>query len=241
MYPTGVSGPDPTKVMGRRVGAYLVDLVLYLIVLVVLFAALADQVTFDEAASRPDCDVVSQDFFDEEELQIECDDAFSLTVNDDVYLLEYGQFFLLLVVPPFLYYVVLQGLTGATLGKALFGIRVVRLDGRAPGIGRAFLRWLLLPFTLIELIAALVSDGNRRLGDKLGGTRVVAASAAGAPITPQGAGPYAVPYGSAPPPPPPSGGPQWDSARNAYIQWDPSLNRWMQWSDGEQRWKDIDT
>ena len=48
--------------MGRRVGAYLVDVVLYFVALVVLFAAFSDQVSFDEAASRPDCEVVVEEF-----------------------------------------------------------------------------------------------------------------------------------------------------------------------------------
>jgi len=41
-----------------------------------------------------------------------------------------------------LYYAVFEGLWGAALGKALFGLRVVRLNKSAPGISRALLRAL---------------------------------------------------------------------------------------------------
>src|SRR3546814_12956826 len=39
--------------------------------------------------------------------------------------------------------VVLQGLTGWTIGKLITGLRVVGEDGRAPGLGKALLPWVL--------------------------------------------------------------------------------------------------
>ena len=42
-----------------------------------------------------------------------------------------------------LHLVVVQGLTGRTLGKLLTGIRTVREDGRPPGLVKAFLRWIM--------------------------------------------------------------------------------------------------
>ena len=83
---------------------------------------------------------------------------------------------------------VMQGLTGKTPGKAMLGIKVVKADGTAPGIGRAFLRHLLwivddfpyaIPF-LTGFIAALVSQNNQRIGDMVAGTYVVDRNFAGA-------------------------------------------------------------
>jgi uncharacterized RDD family membrane protein YckC len=48
-----------------------------------------------------------------------------------------------------LYFSIVEGIWGAGLGKQLKGLRVVRKNGRAPGIGRAFLR-ILIPVLCIE-------------------------------------------------------------------------------------------
>jgi hypothetical protein len=87
-------------------------------------------------------------------------------------------------------YVILQGVTGATPGKALAGIRVVRQDGAAPGMGRALVRslmWIVdaqpcgLP--LVGFITAVSSKGHRRVGDMAAQTFVVLSEAAGHPVT----------------------------------------------------------
>jgi uncharacterized RDD family membrane protein YckC len=75
--------------------------------------------------------------------------------------------------------VVLQGLTGATVGKVLAGIRVVGPDGNPPGVLRALLRTVFLvvdafPY-VIPLLGWLVALGNsrhRRFGDYAAGTMV---------------------------------------------------------------------
>src|SRR3546814_1986520 len=68
--------------------------------------------------------------------------------------------------------VVLQGLTGWTIGKLITGLRVVGEDGRAPGLGKALLRWVLwvldgFPYVLplVGGIVALTTVGHRRVGD----------------------------------------------------------------------------
>jgi hypothetical protein len=124
--------------------------------------------------------------------------------------------------------VVLTGLTGASIGKFVSGVRVVRPDGRVCGIGRAILRWLLwivdaFPYfaPLVGFITALSSQGNRRVGDMAAGTYVVRSSAVGQPVAvgsggyqPGAAAPTAVAYGA------PSADAQWDPARQAWIRWD---------------------
>ena len=84
-------------------------------------------------------------------------------------------FFLLVV----LYYIVLEGYLGQTLGKMLLGIEVVREETEAvPGIGAAAIRTLLrlvdgFFFYLVAFIAVLASAKNQRLGDMAARTLVV--------------------------------------------------------------------
>ncbi|UCF78607.1 MAG: RDD family protein [Candidatus Eiseniibacteriota bacterium] len=77
------------------------------------------------------------------------------------------------------YYVLLEGLSGATIGKRALGIRVVSTDGRRPGIVRGFLRNLLrlvdgLPaLNILGVIAIVRSPERARIGDAVAKTRVV--------------------------------------------------------------------
>lgn len=80
-----------------------------------------------------------------------------------------------------LYFVVLEGRWGVTLGKLATKIRVVDLQGRAPGYGRAVVRMLLRLIEVNPLLAGGVPAGviascsktKRRLGDMLAGTYVL--------------------------------------------------------------------
>ncbi|MEW6638775.1 MAG: RDD family protein [Actinomycetota bacterium] len=77
------------------------------------------------------------------------------------------------------YYIVLEGYLGQTLGKMLFGIKVVReADGQVPGIKAAAIRTVLrvidgLFSYLVAFIAVLASSKNQRLGDMAAKTLVV--------------------------------------------------------------------
>jgi uncharacterized RDD family membrane protein YckC len=81
--------------------------------------------------------------------------------------------------------VVPQVVAGTSLGKALFGIRVVRADGSQPGFFRSSIRvaaWLIDALSIllpIGLWLAIFTPGHRRVGDYLAGTYVVERSAAG--------------------------------------------------------------
>jgi uncharacterized RDD family membrane protein YckC len=78
-----------------------------------------------------------------------------------------------------LYFVVLEGWPGATLGKWMLGLRVVGLDGSRAGLWRGALRNLLrlvdgLPvFSLLGVILIQLSRERARCGDRIAGTRVV--------------------------------------------------------------------
>ena len=77
-----------------------------------------------------------------------------------------------------LYFVFLEGLAGATLGKWLLGIRVVRLDRSKPGLARSLGRNLLrlvdgLPaLNVVGVVLILRSPEKARFGDRWAGTRV---------------------------------------------------------------------
>jgi uncharacterized RDD family membrane protein YckC len=75
------------------------------------------------------------------------------------------------------FYVALQRRHGRTPGKRLAGIRVVDARGAVPTTGALAKRTiptLIEYFYVIALIAMLTSDYRQRLGDRWGGTYVVA-------------------------------------------------------------------
>lgn len=77
------------------------------------------------------------------------------------------------------YYIVPEALFGASFGKLLAGLRVVRVDGRALGLGSVVTRNVLrlidgLPFlNLVGGLFVLSTASSQRLGDLAAGTTVV--------------------------------------------------------------------
>jgi len=86
-----------------------------------------------------------------------------------------GAYFLIF----FLYFAVLEGYVGQTLGKKLLKIKVVKENGEACGFRPAFVRTILriidaLPFLyIIGMILIARSDKKQRLGDSIAKTVVV--------------------------------------------------------------------
>jgi uncharacterized RDD family membrane protein YckC len=84
--------------------------------------------------------------------------------------------FLLLM---FLYFVLLEGLTGVTLGKWMAGLRVIGVEGGSPGLIKSLLRNVLrlvdgLPaFCILGVVLISTSAERARFGDRVAGTRVV--------------------------------------------------------------------
>lgn len=76
-------------------------------------------------------------------------------------------------------YQLIGNLTGATLGKRLIGLRLIRRDGAPPGFGRALIRaavWMLgTPVASFGFLVALLNKENRALHDFASGTVVVEA------------------------------------------------------------------
>jgi uncharacterized RDD family membrane protein YckC len=84
--------------------------------------------------------------------------------------------FLLIMI---LYFVLLEGLIGVTLGKWIAGLRVERAGGGKPGLIKGFLRNVLrivdgLPvFSILGIVLILTSVERARFGDRIAGTRVI--------------------------------------------------------------------
>ena len=243
---------DPTAVVGRRVGAFIVDMIIAQLFYWPFFFLLADSADADLATCSGTC----------------------LTLNDTVYGVGGGTSILLNLISiayTVLVFVLLQGFKGITPGKLLFGIRTVNGEGQPPGPIRALIRHLLLIVDLIPycipgllgLILMITQNNHQRVGDKAAKTFVVGKNDMGRPIpgadgglpaaAPVGAGAPAGPYAAAAPAAtpaaaPPGGQPaapagteaQWDPARNAYIQWDPNQQQWLQFDDATQQWRPID-
>ncbi len=74
------------------------------------------------------------------------------------------------IIVAFIYHWLLEGAFGATLGKAIVGVRVTSQSGGVPGLGSSAIRNAFrlvdaLPFYLIGFFVAAFSRSRRRLGD----------------------------------------------------------------------------
>lgn len=185
----------PTKVIGRRVGAILIDsLIVFAFNAIVFFLMAQTEEDIIRGLGEGDIDLTTSTYF-------------NLDLGDDQYSLVGSDFtiwLLITTVVGILYWMVLPGLKGWTVGKLITGIRVVKDDGTCPaGIGKNVVRQLLwiadyfpyfIPY-LTGFIVALTNDRNKRVGDIVAGTLVVRASAAGQPIAAgAGAAPGARPF-----------------------------------------------
>ncbi|HEX6425924.1 MAG TPA: RDD family protein [Acidimicrobiales bacterium] len=213
--PQAPSG-DPTAVMGRRTGAWVVDFLLFMLVAMFVgpspLSPLAEYVDTDEFPGIT-CEVIESGN----------DVSTCLEFGDRLYFTEGGDAAIALLVlwvafP--LVYAAVQGATGASPGKALFGVRVVDEQGNHPGFGRSLGRtalWIvdLAPWIipgLVGFIVGLTSKGHRRVGDMAAKTFVVSKAHSGPVVVPgltpaaPGHGPSSQPWG-APPPGAHAGGP----------------------------------
>ncbi len=217
-YQAGAPAADPSRAVGLRLAAWLVDLLLYLLVWFLTFLPLAERA--DDPASG-----FGEGFCTRLGETSSFNECFNL--NGTAWYTTGGRTLahLALLLAWFLgIHVLLQGLTGGSLGKLLTGVRVVREDGSPPGVGRALVRSLFwavdgLPCCgpIVGLITMLSTRRKQRVGDLVAKTFVVRAAERDRPVTPAepsapaGYPPYPgyPPAGSppAPPGPPPPGYP----------------------------------
>src|SRR5680860_940437 len=88
--------------------------------------------------------------------------------------------YLMLSLPAFLYYVLLESImNGQTVGKYLMQIRVVKLDGSKPGFACYFIRWILRIIDVVlttggvAVLTILIKGTGQRVGDIAAGTTVI--------------------------------------------------------------------
>src|SRR3954454_6189460 len=183
-YPGAVPYSDPTAVQGRRIGAFFIDAAILTVVAVVLFFPFHSEESRTQALREGKCHITSNTFNDS--VTTTCD-GFTFESEGTVYFADPAWFWANLAVSA-AYYVVLQGILGATLGKLMVGLRVVRPDGSIAHVGWAGLRWLFffvdgpLTFFICGLVTFLVSKGHRRVGDMIASTYVVRAASVGQPV-----------------------------------------------------------
>jgi uncharacterized RDD family membrane protein YckC len=174
---------DPTAILGRRYGAFFIDAAICLFVFGLLFFPFATSRTRAETLRLPGCHLSTTD-----SSQVQCDNRVVITVNDTVYEANLGAFIGLSVLFTLLYFALMEGLTGGSLGKHMTGARVVTVSGEHIGIPRALVRWALfavdgpLSLFLCGIITSSVSKGHRRLGDMAAGSYVVHRDDVGQPI-----------------------------------------------------------
>lgn len=103
-----------------------------------------------------------------------------LLVTMDVEFEDQWAFYMVLNLPAFLYYVILETLMdGKTVGKSLVNIRVVKLDGSKPNFSSYFVRWVLriLDVALssggVAVLTILLRGKGQRVGDIAAGTTVI--------------------------------------------------------------------
>ncbi|CAN5122973.1 hypothetical protein BH18ACT4_BH18ACT4_08050 [soil metagenome] len=233
--------------MGRRVAAYVIDSVIGMAIYFGLVVALAE----DSGEAADDAFKLATEV---------TSDGTLVQLGRTIYELDTGRLWLVILATlayAAVVYVVLHGLTGATPGNAAVGIRAVKDDGRAPGLGKAFIRWVLFvvdgfPYVipmLVGFVVAMTSPERRRVGDRAAGTWVVARSAVGRPVaTAAPSQPYGG-YGYQPGPA--AGYPQAPLAQQPWAstpapaatvpaadepRWDDARGTYIRWDAVQQRW-----
>ena len=183
-WPQQPAAFDATSVLGRRYGAFLIDAAISLIVFGAVFFATATTHTRAEMLQMPGCHLSASD-----SSQVECNNRAVITVNDTVYEAEGGPYFLACFIFTILYFALMEGLAGATLGKLMTGLRVVTPEGQKCGLGRALVRWVVfavdgpLSLFICGIVTSSVSSGHRRLGDMAAGTYVIGKADVGRPVS----------------------------------------------------------
>ena len=88
--------------------------------------------------------------------------------------------YLLVSLPAFLYYVLLETfLNGKTVGKNVMNTRVVKLDGSRPSFANYFVRWILRVIDVVftsggaAVLTILLKGNGQRIGDIAAGTTVI--------------------------------------------------------------------
>lgn len=206
---SGMNQPDPTNVIGSRIGAWLIDAAIGTVVLVVAFTTILDKLTLPSSQAATNlCDTVNNS----------PGNTACFSVGSTVYggtgsdMVEIALVMLAFFVA---FQVILPTLTGYSPGKGIVGLRVVNQETfQTAGIGANSVRWILwivdaAPYfiPLVGFITGLASKGHRRVGDMAASTIVVPKGFVGSPVPIPGLSSAMVggiPAMASNPPPPPT-------------------------------------
>lgn len=248
---------DPTSCMGPRIGAYIIDVLIGWAVMTAVFLAVAERV---DNSGFELCD-------------IEGSPTICLDIGNSSWFAEGARGWAVTLAGVgvwMLMGIVMQGMTGATPGKHMVGLRVVGEDSQLADFGRCAARsalWVVdafpFIFPLVGLITGASTKGHRRVGDMVASTFVVKKELVGTgfavPGVTGGAGGVAAPapppasWGSPPPaqsppgtfpsPPPvapPVAAPTPAAAPSTEPQWNAEREAWVAWDASASRWMAFD-
>ena len=194
-YAAPVQMTDPTNVMGRRIGAYFIDVgVPTVIAIIVGFTIWLGSASRIDGVPTNYCNDVPHPGH----ACLQSGSTAYLATNS-VTSRAFLVGFLIWSIAP-LEAIILQGITGATVGKYMFGLRVVRADGSIAGFGWVLLRTFLfivdnMCFAIVGLVSSSVTHPHRRVGDMAAGTFVVGKHSVGHPVAAYPVYAAAPPYG----------------------------------------------
>jgi uncharacterized RDD family membrane protein YckC len=151
--------------LGRRAAAAMLDAVVIVVGWLAVFftfaLALGIAIGFWEGATEPEAPDV--------EAEEAAGDAFDQAAGAVAVVAA--------IVVPLVYFTALEGVFGATLGKRLLGLRVIRADGSPTSVARAFVRAigrvLSIAIGFLGYAFALASERRQTLHDLLADTVVV--------------------------------------------------------------------
>ena len=182
-----IYGPpaDSTSVIGQRIGAWVIDLLIY-VILVAGAIALSGTHSADNVAvpGQTAGENYCRDWKETHKGVCSYSDG-------QVTVLEFDRAF---VVGAFLVnlvgYIIIQGVAGGSLGKLAVGLRVVDDQGQKAGIGRSAIRTLMwvidgvtCGFPVLGGVLMVSTKGHRRLGDMAAGTYVIDKHQVGQPLS----------------------------------------------------------
>jgi uncharacterized RDD family membrane protein YckC len=177
---------DPTAVVGRRFGAFFIDLIPTVLAVIVFFVIFFGAATRIPDAGYNFCDRVNDkifsfdvdpqvDQYDDGYVCIQSEYDAIVVANSDVGRAAAIASLVSLLSVANLF--IVQGITGASVGKHLVQLRVVRDDGQLAGFGRNAGRTAMLIVDelccIVGLVTVLATKPHRRVGDMVAGTYVV--------------------------------------------------------------------
>ena len=208
--PSSPSLSDPTAVVGRRIGAFLIDgLIGVTLIFAFALATFTNTELGDSLTAELQCEVINEFSND---LCIQAGTTVYVGTENEAAIIT-----LIWLAWVLISTMILPGITGWSPGKLLTGIRVVKADTfEKAGLGANILRgvlWVVDAFPYFAPIvggALLASKDRRRVGDRAANTLVVRADSVGRSPVQTPSAVVAPPTGDATQPstpPPPTGPP----------------------------------